>query len=183
MKPKFSELLTPSSKLLASLVFAGCGLITPLASGQAVLDKTTFGSSQNDSRDLANSLIVPKRTNFGKEKKEEVDLKTLQTKSSKDTTFRGNLMDLDLDWRGGKMGKLGSGEKDSKGSKTADADGEKDSKVSKQADASGDRDPKASKSTQAGDDQGKDQKATSATSAEKTPEKEKASTTKPDPDR
>jgi len=184
MKPKFSELLTPSSKLLASLVFAASGLITPLASGQAVLDKTTLGSSQNDSRDLANSLIVPKRTNFGKEKKEEVDLKTLQRKSSKDTTFQGNLMDLDLDWRGGKLGKPGSGgDKDSKGSKTADAGSAKDSNVSKQADTSGDKDPKTSKSTQAGDDQNKDQKATSATSAEKPSEKDKASASKPDPDR
>jgi len=167
-----------------TLAFAAYGLAAPVVSGQAVLDKTTLGASQNDSRDLANSLIVPKRTKFGKEKKEEVDLKTLQTKSSKDTTFRGNLMDLDLDWRGDKLGKPGSGgERDSKGSKTADADGEKDSKVSKQADASGDKDPKTSKSTQAGDDQSKDQKATSATSAEKPSEKEKASATKPHPDR
>lgn len=184
MKSKFSELLTPSSKLLASLVFAGSVLFSAAASGQqAILDKTTLGSSQNDSRDLQNSLIVPKRNRIGKEKTGEVDLKTLQTKSSKDTTFQGNLMDLDLDWGGAKLGKPHtSGDNDSKGSKTVDAGGEKDAKVSKQADTSGDKDQKASKSTQTGDDQNKDQKAKSAKSDEKTPEKEKAAATKPDGD-
>src|SRR5437667_11885274 len=95
----------PSSQLLASLaVFAVCVLFSTAASGQAVLDKTTLGSSQNDYRDLQNSLIPgPKRYNKG-EKKEEVDLKTLQSKSSKDTIFQGNLMDIDLNWRSDKMG-------------------------------------------------------------------------------
>jgi len=97
------------------------------ASGQAVLEKTTLGQSQNDYRDLQNSLIVPKHNRIGKEKTGEVDLKTLQTKSSKDTPFQGNLMDLDLDWRSDKLGKPHmSGENDSKGSKTADDAGEKD---------------------------------------------------------
>ena len=185
MKPKFSELLTPSSSLLASLVFAGSVLFSAAASGQAILDKTTLGESQNDYRDLQNSLIVPKRTNFGKEKKEEVDLKTLQTKSSKDTTFQGTLMDLDVDWHGDKLGKPKSdGDKDSKAPKLAGAGGEKDAKVSKQADKSGDKDAKASsKSTQAGDDQNKDQKAKPAATEEKASEKEKAAATKPDADR
>ena len=187
MKPKLachSPLLAPCSKLAFSLVFAVCGLISPLASGQAVLDKTTLGSSQNDSRDLQNSLIVPKHNRIGKEKTGEVDLKTLQTKTSKDTPFQGNLMDLDLDWHGDKLGKPHtSGDNDSKGSKTADAGSEKDAKVSKQADTSGEKDPKASKSPKAGDDQNKDQKAKSAAADEKASEKEKASATKPDGDR
>jgi hypothetical protein len=149
--------------------------------GQAILDKTTLGHSQNDSRDLENSLI-PGKPRLGKgEKKEEVDLKTLQSKSSKDTTFQGNLMDLDLDWRGEKLGKPASN--GDKASKKADGTGEKDSKVSKQADTSADKDPKASKSTQAGDGQNKDQKAKPAASTETTSEKEKASATKPDGDR
>src|SRR3982750_2968681 len=95
---KFSMLPAPSSQLLASLVFAVSGLITPLAFGQeAILDRTSFGHSQNDSRDLENSLI-PGKKRYGKgEKKEEVDLRTLPSKSSKDTTFQGKLMDLDLD--------------------------------------------------------------------------------------
>jgi len=170
---------------ILTLIFAGYGLIAPLASGQqAILDKTTFGQSQNDSRDLENSLIVPKHNRIGKEKTGEVDLKTLQTKTSKDTPFQGNLMDLDLDWHGDKLGKPHtSGDNESKDSKTADAGGEKDAKVSKQAGTSGDKDPKASKSTQAGNDQNKDQKAKPAAADEKASEKEKASATKPDGDR
>ncbi len=169
--------------LLALAIFAACVLFSTAASGQAVLEKTTLGSSQNDYRDFQNSLIPgPKRNDKG-EKKEEVDLKTLQTKSSKDTIFQGNLMDLDLNWRSDKMGKpASSGDKDSQASKTADAGGEKDAKVSKQADTSGDKDPKASKSTQPGDDQNKDQKAKPSTSGEKASEKEKASASKPDGD-
>ena len=176
-----SQLLAPCSKL-ASVVFAGSVLFSAAASGQqAILDKTTFGHSQNDDRDLQNSLIVPKHNRIGNEKKEEVDLKTLQSKTSKDTPFQGNLMDLDLDWRGaGKLGKPHtSGDNDSKDSKTADAGGEKDAKASKQADTSGEKDPKAAKSAKAGDDQ----KAKSATADDKASEKEKASATKADGDR
>ena len=190
MNPVFSELLTASSKLLASLVFVASGLIAPQIFGQGgiiddgVLGKTTFGQSQNSPQDLANSLVPgPKRYGKG-EKKEEVDLKNLQSKSSKDTTFQGNLMDLDLDWHGDKLGKPKTNdEKDSKAAKSADAGGAKDSKVSKQAETSGDKDSKASKPAQAGDDQNKDQKATTAKPDEKPSEKEKASATKPDDDR
>src|SRR5437588_6228180 len=135
------------------LVFATSGLIAPRVRGQAgeaILDKTTYGHSQNDSRDLQNSLI-PGKPRYGRgEKKEEVDPKTLQSKSIKDPAFQGNLMDLDLDWRGDKFGKPASnGEK---ASKKADGTGEKDSKVSEQADAPADKDPKATKSTHGGDD-------------------------------
>ena len=152
--------------LLASLVFAVCGLISPVVYGQqAILDKTTFGHSQNDSRDFENSLIPGKKRYDKGEKKEEVDLKTLQSKSVKDPTFQGNLMDLDLDWRGNKLGKPGSNvDKDSKGPKKADGTGEKDPKVAQQADTTSDKDPKAK----------------SAAPAEKTSEKEKASASKPD---
>ena len=162
-----STLLAPSSKLLASLVFAGSVLFSAAAFGQAgeaILDKTTLGASQNDYRDLQNSLIVPKRNHIGKEKTGEVDLKTLQTKTSKDTPFQGTLMDLDVDWHGDKLGKPHtSGDNDSKGSKTADAGGEKDAKVSKQADTSGEsgsqdanftaggREPLANRPREAGD--------------------------------
>ena len=179
MKPNFPELLTPSSNLLALLVVAAWGLVCPLAQGQqALLDKTTLGSSQNDYRDLQNSLVVPKHTKIGKEKTGEVDLKTLQTKTSKDTPFQGTLMDLDVDWRGEKLGKpVTNSEKDSRTAKSTDTSAANDSKVSKQADASGD---KESKSTQAAEKQSKDQKAASATSEQKAAEKEKAS--KPDGD-
>jgi hypothetical protein len=43
-----------------TLVFAAFGLVCPLASGQAVLDKTDFGKSQNTAEDLQNSLIPGK---------------------------------------------------------------------------------------------------------------------------
>jgi hypothetical protein len=169
------------SSLLASLVFAGSGLIAPMVSGQsAILDKTTFGSSQNDYRDLENSMIPGKKRYDKGEKKEEVDLKKLPSKSAKDATFQGNLMDIDLDWGGAKLGKPPSnGDKDSK---TADAAGAKDSKVSQQADASGKKESKASNSAQAGDDKNKDQKAKSSTSDQKPSEKEKASAGTPDGD-
>jgi hypothetical protein len=165
------------------LVFVASGLIAPRVSGQAgeaILDKTTLGHSQNDSRDLENSLI-PGPKHYGKgEKKEEVDLKTLQTKSRKDPAFQGNLMDLDLDWRGDKFGKPATN--GDKAQKKADGTGEKDSKVSQQADAPGEKDRKASKSAQGGDDQNKDQKAKPTAADEKAPEKEKASSSKPDGD-
>ena len=160
-------------------------LFSAAASGQsAILDKTTLGSSQNDYRDFENSM-VPGKKRYGKgEKKEEVDLKTLPSKSVKDPTFQGNLMDIDLDWGGDKLGKpRSSGDKDSKDSKTVDAGGEKAAKVSKQPKTAGDKDAKASKSTHSDDDQNKDQKAKSATSEQKPSEKEKAAATKPDGDR
>jgi len=163
---------------LILLVAAAWGLVSPLAHGQAVLDKTTLGQSQNDYRDLQNSM-VPGKKSYGKgEKKEEVDLKNLPSKTVKNTTFQGTLMDLDVDWGGQKLGKpVTNSEKDSRTAKSTDTSAANDSKVSKQADASGD---KESKSTQAAEKQSKDQKAASATSEQKAAEKEKAS--KPDGD-
>ncbi len=149
------------------LVSAALGLVSPFASGQSAL--TTLGSSQNDSRDLMNSLI-PGKPRLGKEKKEEVDPQKLPTKAIKDPKFQGSLLDEGLDSSAetkSQDGKGGSGS-------------EKDSKVSKQAATSGDKDLKGSKSTQTGDGQNKDQKATSAKSDEKAPEKEKASASKTD---
>jgi len=149
------------------LVSAAFGLVSPFASGQSAL--TTLGSSQNDSRDLMNSLI-PGKPRLGKEKKEEVDPQKLPTKAIKDPKFQGSLLDEGLDSSAetkSQDGKGGSGS-------------EKDSKVSKQAATSGDKDSKGSKSTQTGDGQNKDQKATSAKSDEKAPEKEKASASKTD---
>ena len=149
------------------LVSAAFGLVSPFASGQSAL--TTLGGSQNDSRDLTNSLI-PGKPRLGKEKKEEVDPQKLPTKAIKDPKFQGSLLDEGLDSSAetkSQDGKGGSGS-------------EKDSKVSKQAATSGDKDLKGSKSTQTGDGQNKDQKATSAKSDEKAPEKEKASASKTD---
>ncbi len=161
MKPLYFRRLT--------IFLLACVVVSPLAHGQGVLSKTTLGKSQNDSRDRANSLI-PGKPRLGKEKKEEVDPQKLPTKAIKDPKFQGSLLDEGLDSSAetkSQDGKGGSGS-------------EKDSKVSKQAATSGDKDLKGSKSTQTGDGQNKDQKATSAKSDEKAPEKEKASASKTD---
>ena len=156
------------------LISAAFGLVSPLASGQSPLSGTTLGKSQNDGRDLANSL-VPGKPRFGKgEKKEEVDPQKLPTKAIKDPKFQGSLLDEGL---GSSAETKSQDEKEGSGSK-------RDSNVSKQADTSGDKDSKGSKSTDArGDGQNKDQKATSAKSDEKTPEKEKTSPNKTDGNR
>src|SRR5437899_6362899 len=121
------------------LVSAACGFISPLAHGQGSLNKTTFGKSQNDERDLANSL-VPGKPRFGKgEKKEEVDPQKLPTKAIKDPKFQGSLLDEGL---GSSAETKSQDEKEGSGSK-------RDSNVSKQADTSGDKDSKGSKSTDA----------------------------------
>src|SRR6266571_3814205 len=129
------------------LISAACGFISPLARGQASLNGTTLGKSQNDSRDLANSLI-PGKPRLGKEKKEEVDPQKLPSKAIKDPKFQGSLLDEGLD---------SSAETKSQDEKGGSGS-EKDSKVSKQAATSGDKDSKGSKSTQTGDGQNKDQK-------------------------
>ena len=156
------------------LISAAFGLVSPLASGQSPLSGTTLGKSQNNGRDLANSL-VPGKPRLGKgEKKEEVDPQKLPTKAIKDPKFQGSLLDEGL---GSSAETKSQDEKEGSGSK-------RDSNVSKQADTSGDKDSKGSKSTDArGDGQNKDQKATSAKSDEKAPEKEKASANKTDGNR
>ena len=154
------------------LVLAACGFICPLAHGQSSLSGTSLGKSQNDSRDLTNSLI-PGKPRLGKEKKEEVDPQKLPTKAIKDPKFQGSLLDEGLD---------SSAETKSQDEKGVGGS-EKDSKVSKQAATSGDKDSKVSKPTQAGDGKNKDQKAASAAADEKAPEKEKASANKTDGNR
>src|ERR1700737_2298840 len=156
--------------LLSSLLVAGASF----AHGQSTVGKTTLGQSQNDGRDLANSLIPGKPRSVGKgEKKEEVDPKKLPSKSIKDPTFGGSLVEMGL-------GSSGDPTVHLQKPRTAP---EQDSNAPKPADAAVDKDSKASKSTQAGDGQNKDQKATSAAADEKPSDKEKASANKPDGDR
>jgi len=70
--------------------------VSAQAPGDAVLDKTTFGHSQNDGRDLANSLM-PGEKKFGKgEKKQEVNSADLKSKTTKDTTFGGSLLNMGI---------------------------------------------------------------------------------------
>jgi hypothetical protein len=169
------------------LIFAGFGLVCPLARGQAVLDRTTLGQSQNDARDLQNSLIVPNRVHIKGEKTEQVDPQKLSSRSTKDAKFQGSLLDMGLgsaDDPDTHQEKARSAtDQDSNALKPANASSEKkDSKVSKQADSAGDKNSKASKPTQAGESQNKDQKATSAASDEKSPKKEKTSASKTDGD-
>ena len=179
--------MIPSFICRIILVLAALIVGSTVAHGQAVLDKTTLGASQNDGRDLANSLIPGKPTSVGKgEKKEEVDPRKLQTKAIHDPTFGGSLVEMGLGSSGDPtvlQKPRSAPDQDSNAPKPADAGSGKDSKVSKQSDASGEKDSKGSKSTRAGDGQNKDQKATSAAADEKPPDKEKASTTKPDGDR
>jgi hypothetical protein len=88
-------------KPMARLILLGAvsALVFPLphARGQqALLDKTTFGSSQNDSRDLANSLVAaPKRYDKG-EKRGEVKSADLKSKTLKDATFGGSLLNMGI---------------------------------------------------------------------------------------
>ena len=178
--------MIPSFICRLILVLVALMVGSTVAHGQGALDKTTLGQSQNDSRDLANSLI-PGPKHYGKgEKKEEVDPKKLTSKTVKDPKFEGSLVEMGLGSNGDPDLHLEkastASDKDSKASKQADAAGEKDPKVSKQADTSGDKVSQSSKSTQAGEGQNKDQKATSAAANEKSSEKEKASANKPDGD-
>jgi hypothetical protein len=170
-----------------TLVFAAFGLVCPLASGQAVLDKTDFGKSQNTAEDLQNSLIPGKPRTVGRgEKKEEVDPRSLPSKTVKDTTFQGTLLDIGVDWTGDiklqdKKGG-GSSDKDSKASNKTDGAAVKNAKVSQPGDSAGDKNSNASKAGQTGDGQNKDEKAKSVPS-EKSSDKEKTSASKPDGDR
>ncbi|HST29437.1 MAG TPA: hypothetical protein VLK27_01200 [Chthoniobacterales bacterium] len=71
--------------------------IAPLAHAQAVLNNTTLGQRQNDDRDLVNSL-VPGPQKYGKgEKKSQVSAAELKSKSIKDATFGGSLMNIGID--------------------------------------------------------------------------------------
>lgn len=63
----------------------------------AVLGNTTLGRSQNDERDLANSLVATPQK-FGKgEKKSQVNASELKSKSIKDATFGGSLLNEGID--------------------------------------------------------------------------------------
>src|SRR5262249_22895473 len=163
--------------LLRVIIFSvACGFLSSSAVGQGVLNKTDFGKSQNTSADLVNSL-VPGPQKYGKgEKKEEVDPKKLASKTVKDTTFSGTLMDVDLDWTGDKLGKQRTtSEPDSKAQKNVDAVAEKETKAAKQNDEPGKKNKSEANSTTGGDGQNKDQKTNSGAVADKPAEKEKTS--------
>ena len=104
------------------LLVGACALISSTAHGQAVLDKTTLGAKQNDGRDLANSL-VPGEQKYGKgEKKAQVNASELKSKTVKDTTFGGSLLNMGIDPAAPKLDE----------SKLHEAKSEKDSTALKQ---------------------------------------------------
>lgn len=89
-------------KPLLILIFLATVIASPLAYGQlaptdpGVLGKTTFGQSQNDERDLANSLVAgPQKYGKG-EKKQLVSAADLKSKSLKDSTFGGSLLNIGI---------------------------------------------------------------------------------------
>jgi hypothetical protein len=89
--------MKPIAKLILLGAFSAIVLPLPHAKGQdSIFDKTTLGQSQNDARDLANSL-APGPQRFGKgEKKEQVSTAELKSKTTKDTTFGGSLMNIGI---------------------------------------------------------------------------------------
>ena len=80
------------------LILAGAGvMVQSPAQAQAVLNKTSLGQSQNDERDLANSLVVgPQKYGKG-EKKAQVSASELKSKGLKDSTFGGSLLNMGID--------------------------------------------------------------------------------------
>ena len=80
------------------LILAGAGVMVPsLALAQTVIDKTTLGQSQNDQRDLANSLVAgPQKYGKG-EKKAQISASELKSKGLKDSTFGGSLLNMGID--------------------------------------------------------------------------------------
>ena len=112
------------SSLRVVLVFAAVVASTAATHGQAVLSKTTLGAPQNDGRDLANSLVPGEKKYGGKgEKKEQVNASELKSKSVKDTTFGGSLLNMGIDPAAPKLDE----------SKLHEIKSEKDSTASRQA--------------------------------------------------
>jgi hypothetical protein len=153
------------------VLVTAAGFMSRQVSAQAVLDKTTLGQSQNDSRDLANSL-VPGPKKFGKgEKKQEVNPVELKSKSIKDTTFGGSLLNMGIDPAAPKLDESkvpnASSQKDSNALREPASVVAKESKQSETT-AGQERRPSTSTATSAtGDTQSKDQKSTSAVSGER----------------
>jgi hypothetical protein len=174
-------------KLICKLILliAACPIVAPVARAQepAVLGKTTLGHNQNDSRDLANSL-VPGPQSYGKrDKKEQINPAELKSKSIKDKTFGGSLLDMGIVGAEPKLDeqKLHSApsENDSKASKESHAGSASDSK--QREIAASDKEPKGSTAA-TGDAQNKEQRSTSTATDEKSSatSTEKTSATKRD---
>ena len=94
MRPPFAKFIGLGGSV--AVLFALTLAPARVSAQSAILDKTTYGRSQNDGRDLANSL-VPGEKKFGKgEKKVEVNSAELKSKTVKDTTFGGSLLNMGI---------------------------------------------------------------------------------------
>ena len=94
MHPRFAKFIGLGGSV--AVLFALTLTPARVSAQGAILDKTTYGRSQNDGRDLANSL-VPGEKKFGKgEKKLEVNSAELKSKTVKDTTFGGSLLNMGI---------------------------------------------------------------------------------------
>jgi hypothetical protein len=174
-------------KLICKLILliAACAIVFPPArtQGQAILDRTTLGRSQNDSQDLVNSL-VPGPQSYGKrDKKEQVNPAELKSKTIKDSTFGGSLLDMGIVGAAPKLDeqKLHTAPtgNDSKAPKEAHPGSAKDSKQSEVT--ASEKESKGSAAT-AGGAQNKEQRSTSAVTDQKLSANstEKLSAAKPD---
>lgn len=84
-------------KPVLTFVFLATVIAAPLAWGQGVLNNTTLGQSQNDAADLANSL-APGPVKYGRgEKKSQISAAELKSKTIKDSTFGGSLLNMGID--------------------------------------------------------------------------------------
>jgi hypothetical protein len=129
-------------------LLGACLLVSSLARGQGSLDKTTFGKSNNDERDLANSLVAaPQRYGKG-EKKQQVSATDLKSKSIKDSTFGGSLLNIGIQSAEPKLDeaklRTAPSEVASSASKDQPATTEKESNASKQTATTVEKDSSAS---------------------------------------
>ena len=84
------------SSLRIILILAA--VVASAAAAHAQGGETTLGKPQNDARDLANSLVPGEKKYGGKgEKKEQVNATELKSKSLKDSTFGGSLLNMGID--------------------------------------------------------------------------------------
>ena len=84
--------------IILTLLLAAAAFMSPsLVRAQGSLSGTSLGKSQNDDRDLVNSLVAPPQK-FGKgEKKAQISATELKSKSIKDSTFGGSLLNMGID--------------------------------------------------------------------------------------
>ena len=170
--------------LLLTLLVAGASL----SHGQATDPQALLSESHNEPRDIVNSLI-PGKPSLGKEKKSEVDPRTLQSKSVKDVRFEGSLLEMGLGSTGDPTARLEKvhtdTDRDSNAAKHVAETTEKNSNASKQSESAGDKKAPSNSTDATGADRPTKSERSTSTAAtnEKPAEKEKPAAAKPDGDR